>query len=90
MRSFFFFALFGAIASAQVHEVRFPGSLTPLNITPTFDHGYTAVYDRDQGSAETCALPRPARNSAATLSYPFDRSIWFTVTSPIAILLASE
>ncbi|HEY3824980.1 MAG TPA: hypothetical protein VGL82_10490 [Bryobacteraceae bacterium] len=50
MRTFLFLALFGAIASAQIREVHFQGNLTPLNIMPTFDRGYTAVYDRDPGA----------------------------------------
>lgn len=39
--------LSGGSATAQVHDVNYQGSLGPLNITPTFDHGYLVVYDRD-------------------------------------------
>lgn len=34
-------------AAAQGHDVYFQRSLTPLNTTPTFDHGYLVVYDWD-------------------------------------------
>jgi hypothetical protein len=37
----------GASATAQVHDVHYQGNLTPLNTTPTFDHGYLVVYDWD-------------------------------------------
>ena len=37
----------GASASAQANDVHYQGQLTPLNITPTFDHGYLVVYDWD-------------------------------------------
>jgi len=40
-------ALSGALATAQVHDVHYQGNLTPLNTTPTFDHGYLVVYDWD-------------------------------------------
>ena len=32
-------------AFAQGHDVYYQGDLTPLNTTPTFEHGYLAVYD---------------------------------------------
>ena len=34
-------------ALAQVHDVHCQGDLAPLNIVPTFDHGYLVAYDRD-------------------------------------------
>ena len=37
-----------AAATAQVRDVHYQGNLTPLNIAPTFDHGYLVVYDRDR------------------------------------------
>ncbi|MGO9273276.1 MAG: hypothetical protein ACLQOO_24075 [Terriglobia bacterium] len=37
----------GGSAAAQVHDVYYQRSLTPLNTTPTFDHGYLVVYDWD-------------------------------------------
>src|SRR6059058_5356386 len=40
--------MFGAPASSQIHDVHYQGGLTPLNITPTFDHGYLVAYDRDE------------------------------------------
>jgi hypothetical protein len=36
-----------ALASGQVRDVYYQGSLTPLNTVPTFDHGYLTVYDHD-------------------------------------------
>jgi len=39
--------LSGGLAVAQTHDVHCQGSLTPLNVTPTFDHGFVVVYDRD-------------------------------------------
>jgi hypothetical protein len=27
-----------------VHDVHYQGNLTPLNTTPTFDHGYLVVF----------------------------------------------
>ncbi len=36
-----------ALASGQMRDVHYRGSLTPLHITPTFDHGYLTVYDHD-------------------------------------------
>jgi len=39
--------LYGASVTAQVRDVRYQGNLTPLNTTPTFDHGYLVVYDWD-------------------------------------------
>jgi hypothetical protein len=41
------FIISGASATAQVHDVHYQGNLTPLNTTPTFDHGYPVVYDRE-------------------------------------------
>jgi hypothetical protein len=48
MRFCFLLLISGALASAQMHDVHYQGGLTPLNITPTFDHGYLVVYDRDE------------------------------------------
>jgi hypothetical protein len=42
-----FLILSAASATAQVHDVHYQGNLTPLNTTPTFDHGYLVVYDQD-------------------------------------------
>jgi len=42
-----FLSAFGAMASAQVRDVHYQGSLAPLNTAPTFDRGYLVVYDRD-------------------------------------------
>src|ERR1700686_2135677 len=39
--------IYAALAFAQVHDVHYQGNLTPLNTTPTFDHGYLVVYDWD-------------------------------------------
>jgi hypothetical protein len=41
------FLMSAASATGQVHDVQYRGFLTPLNITPTFDHGYLVVYDWD-------------------------------------------
>jgi hypothetical protein len=42
-----FLIMSGAAVTAQVHDVYYQGNLTPLNTTPTFDHGYLVVYDWD-------------------------------------------
>ena len=42
-----FLIMSGAAATAQVHDVYYQGNLTPRNTTPTFDHGYLVVYNRD-------------------------------------------
>jgi hypothetical protein len=49
LQALFWLSLIVSVASAtaQVHDVHYPGDLTPLNCTPTFDHGYLVVYDRD-------------------------------------------
>ena len=47
VRFLLFLMMSGLPAVAQVHDVYYQGSLTPLNTTPTFDHGYLVVYDWD-------------------------------------------
>lgn len=47
MRFLLLLLMSGASATAQVHDVHYQGNLTPLNTTPTFDHGDLVVYDWD-------------------------------------------
>jgi hypothetical protein len=58
--------------AALAGEVVYQGDLTPLNITPTFDKGYLAVYQ----SADTISLYRPDGSLAhqATARAPY--STW--------------
>jgi len=45
---FLLLAIFsGAAFAADSHDVYYQGNLTPLNIMPTFEKGYLAVYDID-------------------------------------------
>ena len=46
MRLYFILLISGVLASAQMRDVHYQGGLTPLNITPTFDHGYLVYCPR--------------------------------------------
>jgi hypothetical protein len=43
--------VFGAGAAGTDGNVDFLGNIHPLNITPTFDHGFLAVYENGNGIA---------------------------------------
>ncbi len=65
MRVWFLLLMPGVLATAQTHDVHLRGGLTPLVMTPTFDHGNLVAYDRDLSNVEVYASDGSLRYRAS-------------------------
>lgn len=70
------------VGSAATDEVVIQGSVSPLNITPTYDHGYLAVYDngisvysRDGSPVMRIARPHPGIASLVNADIDTDGAV---------------